>query len=143
MMLITKLLIERPARRQDWTTVRATLIEEQQTIFNRMIAARLDEKNRAAMIALVALERWVFAHLSGASGAGDLDRYRPDESASQETLTVIFRETRDGVIGLVDQIIAGKAQAAGLNHVRFGALSAKGALYALRAHTNMESKKLR
>lgn len=135
---------ERPARKQNVTHWRQTLVDSGEML-NAFLATKTDsEQNRRVLSHIIGIERWGQRRLQVALGAplldDEYDGYRPPKERTWSELQADFAETRRETAVIAGKITTLDTQ---IHHNMYGDLSVRGWLRYLDMHANLEAKKLK
>lgn len=138
--------IERTAGKCSLSELAARLEESGRQIEQRFAAAGDTPASREKLHHTVGIERWGQSRLRVALGEelhlDEYDGYRPAPDQGWAELLALFQRTRQETVGLAHQLEQAGAERALVSHNDWGDLSARGWLFYLNLHADLETRTL-
>jgi hypothetical protein len=146
--MIVNLLLERPARRLGVDKLQDNLRTSGERLAEHFARITPDERGRALLRHIIAIERWGQNRLRVALGQplviDSSQDYKPEAALPWDALVGTFKATRQETLELAQQLVQQHvAFETTVVHNQFGELSLLGWLRYLHVHASLEAKKLR
>ncbi len=144
---ISWLLLERPVSDKSVTDMTNDLAQSGSKVQERITQTRQTQANHNVITHIIGIERWAQERLKAAQTPAEApprdeyDPYRPAKDTPWDELPVLFADTRDMTIQLVQQLDQ-TAFERDVPHNQLGALSVRAWIQYLRVHADLESRKI-
>ncbi len=137
-------IVERPAAKLSFPELEDTLLADGLKLGGVFANMSDTPDNRRLLSHIIAIEAWGAHRLRVALGdplvIDDSSAYRPPKGVGWQDLQKMFRAQRQQTVDMAKKLDAAHAEDVRIRHNQYGEMTARGWLYYLNIHANIEAR---